>query len=474
MAGAPLMLTAAVIATATGGTLVTGDAHAVINGFSIDSRTLQPGDLFFAIAAVRDGHDFVAAAVQRGAVGVMIHRSVPDITIPDDEGASPRPVIIRVADTTTALQDLGRFVRRQAGARVVAITGSAGKTTTKEAIAEFLAAKYEVIRNRGNLNNHLGLPLSLLELRHGADVAVMELGMNHAGEIRLLVGLAEPEFRVWTNVGDAHLGYFESRDAIADAKGEILENARPDDVLFCNADDPLVMERAQAFAGQRITFGWSSGADVRGESIEDLGLDGTRCSVVTPGGSITLETRLLGRGNVSNILAAAAVAVHLDIDLTTIAARARQMRPTAHRGVVLRLPRGVTLVDDSYNSSPSALMRALDVIAREKRASRKAAVLGEMLELGEHALRLHRECGRAAAAAGLDRLVAVGDDAAKALADAAVENGLPAESVTWTASSGAAADVIVPWLEDGDLVLVKGSRGIGTDAVVDRIMAEFS
>jgi UDP-N-acetylmuramoyl-tripeptide--D-alanyl-D-alanine ligase len=383
-------------------------------------------------------------------------------------------VIIHVADTTIALQHLGQYVRRQSGARVVAITGSAGKTTTKDIIAEFLSGPFRVSKNKGNLNNHLGLPLSLLELRHGADLAVMELGMNHAGEISLLVSIAEPDVRVWTNVGDAHLGHFDSREAIADAKAEILEDADPDDVLICNADDPLIMARVDSFAGRRITFGLAADSDVRGESVTDLGLDGMRLSIRTPQGTITTQTPLLGRGNVSNLLAAVAVAAHFGVSPDEIAARARRLQPAAHRGVVLRLPKGVTVVDDSYNSSPTALRRALEVIALETRAARKAAVLGEMLELGEHTLELHRACGEAAAAAGLDRLIVIGGDAAQALAEAAVQAGMPADAVTWTASSGAGADVILPWLTSGDLVLIKGSRGIGTDAVVKHITEEFS
>jgi UDP-N-acetylmuramoyl-tripeptide--D-alanyl-D-alanine ligase len=464
MSGAPVVLTAAMIATATGGHVRSGDPETVINGFSIDSRTLLAGDLFFAIVAARDGHEFVGAAVANGAGAVLVERDV----------APGTAVVIQVADTTRALQDLGRFVRRESKAKVVAITGSAGKTTTKETIAEFLSTRDRVAKNKGNLNNHLGLPLSLLELRHGADVAVMELGMNHAGEIRLLVNIAEPEVRVWTNVGDAHLGHFASRDAIAEAKGEILENARPGDVLVCNADDPLVMERASRFLGDRITFGTTPSADVRADDIEDLGLDGTRLSVRTPHGSVRMHTPLLGRGNVSNLLAAAAVATHLGVPVESIAARAAGLRPAAHRGAVVRLAKGVTVVDDSYNSSPAALIKALEVIGREHRATRKAAVLGEMLELGSHSLQLHRECGRAAASARLDRLITVGSDAAKALAEAAVDSGLPPTVVTWADSSASASDEIVSWLNAGDLVLVKGSRGIKTDTVVERIRQEFS
>ncbi len=464
------MLTAAVIATATGGTVTAGDPRTALNGFSIDSRTVQAGDLFFAIVAARDGHEFVEAALEGGAAGAVVHSTQRRAF----RRPANDPVIIQVADTTAALQDLGRFVRRESGARVVAITGSAGKTTTKETIAEFLAGSYRVVRNKGNLNNHLGLPLSLLELRHGADLAVMELGMNHADEIRLLVSIAEPDVRVWTNVGDAHLGHFESRESIADAKAEILERVRTGDVLICNADDPLVMARVDSFGGARLTFGLAADADVRGAAVQDLGLDGTRLTVHTPGGEVEMHTPLLGRGNVSNLLAAVAVATHFGVPLKQIAERARQLRPAAHRGAVLRTPKGVTVVDDSYNSSPAALQRALEVLAGETRATRKAAVIGEMLELGEHSSELHRACGEAAAAAGLDRLIAVGAEAAQALAEAAVQAGMPRDAVTWSASSGAASDVILRWLASGDLVLVKGSRGIGTDTVVTRITEAFS
>jgi UDP-N-acetylmuramoyl-tripeptide--D-alanyl-D-alanine ligase len=437
----------------------------VIDGFSIDSRMLAPGDLFFAIVAARDGHDFVANAFGRGAAGAVVQRG---------KAAGITGLVIEVEDTTAALQALGQNVRRAARAIVIAITGSAGKTTTKETIAEFLSAKYDVVKNRGNLNNHLGLPLSLLELRHGADVAVMELGMNHAGEIRLLVGLAEPQVRVWTNVGDAHMGYFESQDAIADAKGEILELASSANLLVANADDPRVMARVSNFAGRVVTFGESAHADVRAERVEELGVDGMRVRVHTTKGTADLRVPLLGRGNLANVLAATAVATEMSVPLEQITERAANLRPAQHRGSVVRLARGITVVDDSYNSSPSALRKALDVIARDKRATRKAAVLGEMLELGDHATRLHQECGRAAAAAGLDRLIAVGGAPAKALADAAIAAGMKRDAVSWSDTSSAAADAIASWLGDGDLVLVKGSRGIKTDAVVDRIAAEFA
>jgi UDP-N-acetylmuramoyl-tripeptide--D-alanyl-D-alanine ligase len=381
---------------------------------------------------------------------------------------------VQVTDTTRALQDIARGVRRRSNAKVVAITGSAGKTTTKELTAEFLTAQYTVFRNKGNLNNHIGLPLSLLELRARPDVAVVELGMNHPGEIRTLVGIAEPEVRVWTNVGDAHLGFFASPDAIAEAKAEILELARPTDVLVANADDARVMAHARTFTGRTITFGISNAADVRATNVQQRGLDGIAATVTTPQGKAHMSTPLLGMGNLANVLAAAAVASEMGVPLDLVAERARSIRPASHRGELLRLPGGITLIDDSYNSSPSALKQSLATVAAATGSARKVAILGEMLELGDHAVRLHRECGRAAAQAGLDVLITVGGDAARALAEAARDAGLAEAGVAHVATSAEAADVALARVRPGDLVLVKGSRGIRTDLVVDRLKAEFA
>jgi UDP-N-acetylmuramoyl-tripeptide--D-alanyl-D-alanine ligase len=355
---------------------------------------------------------------------------------------------------------------------VIAITGSAGKTTTKELTAEFLAGTRTVFRNRGNLNNHIGLPLSLLELRTRPDVAVVELGMNRPGEIRTLVGIAEPEVRVWTNVGDAHLGFFASADAIADAKAEILEQARPQDLLVFNADDERIQSRAQWFGGRVLTFGVSDRAQVRASAVRHRGLEGMSAIVSSPAGTFEIDTPLLGSGNLLNVLAAAAVAIDMGVPPTEIAARAASLRPAARRGELLRLPGGVTLIDDSYNSSPAALKRSLETVAAATGSARKLAVLGEMLELGEHSVRLHEESGLAAAAAGLEVLITVGGEAAARMADAARAAGVPA--VVHAAHSDEATRVALQRVRPGDLVLVKGSRGIRTDVVVDRLKAEFA
>jgi UDP-N-acetylmuramoyl-tripeptide--D-alanyl-D-alanine ligase len=462
------------VAAATRGRLLRGDATQEIEGVSIDSRALAAGDLFVAIRGDRfDGHRFVEEAFARGASGAVIDaRSAAENSQASYGGEGSG--LIAVEDTTRALQDMAREVRRRSGTKVVAITGSAGKTTTKEVTAEFLATRHQVYRNKGNLNNHIGLPLSLLELRSRPEVAVVELGMNHPGEIRTLVNVAEPDVRVWTNVGDAHLGFFESADAIADAKAEILEQARPGDVLVANADDRRIMDRVGGFNGRIVTFGMTAPADVRATSIAVRGLDGTTAEVETPAGRLEIKTSLLGLGNLANVLAATAVALEFNVPLDAIATAAAALHPARRRGELVRLPGGLTLIDDSYNSSPAALRVALETIAAATGSARKIAVLGEMLELGAHATTLHRECGAAAAAAGLNLLITVGGEPARAMADAAVSAGMPRASVVHLASSADAADVAAIWTRPGDLVLVKGSRGIGVDLVVERLKVEFA
>ena len=465
-----ISLSAAEIAAATGGTLLSGDAARRVERWSIDTRTLQPGDLFVAVRGERfDGHEFVASALAAGAVGAVV-TATP--SLPEAGKGGPAPLLIKVADTTRALQDGAREIRRRSGAKVVAITGSAGKTTTKELTAEFLSGTRTVFRNRGNLNNHIGLPLSLLELRSRPDVAVVELGMNHAGEIRTLVGIAEPDVRVWTNVGDAHLGFFATADDVADAKAEILEQARPGDLLVSNADDERIESRAQWFGGRILTFGLSDRAHVRASAVRHRGLDGMTALVSSPGGTFEVDTSLLGTGNLLNVLAAAAVAIDMGVPVDDIARRAAAMKPAPHRGELLRLPGGVTLIDDSYNSSPAALKRSLETVAAAKGSARKIAVLGEMLELGDHSTRLHEDSGVAAAAAGLEVLIAVGGAAAERMAEAARVAGVPA--VVHAATSDEAIKVALQRVRPGDLVLVKGSRGIRTDLVVDRLKAEFA
>ena len=425
--------------------------------------------MFVAIRGDRfDGNAYVAEAVAKGAMSAI----VSDATLAESPALAATPLIV-VPDTIAALQALANRVRRDSRAGVVAVTGSAGKSTTKEITAEFLSARYTVFRNRGNLNNHIGLPLSLLELRKKPDIGVFELGMNHFGEISTLVKIAEPDVRVWTNVGPAHLEFFGTVDAIARAKAEILEGADHDSLLVANADDDLVMRHASEFRGRVRTFGVERPADVRALAVRDLGIEGTAAIVRTPIGEAEIRTPLPGTANLSNVLAATAVAIRFDAPLEDVVQRAAGLKPVTRRGEVIRAG-GVTIVDDSYNSNPAALSRALAMLSRETGYPRRVAVIGEMLELGVASPELHRQAGEQAARADLGELVAVGGSNARAVADGAVRAGMPASRVHYVENSRDAADLAATLVKSGDVVLVKGSRGIRTEVVVDRLKAELA
>jgi UDP-N-acetylmuramoyl-tripeptide--D-alanyl-D-alanine ligase len=464
------VLTAGIVSQATGGRLAAGSADRPFESVSTDSRTVGAGALFIALRGERfDGHAFVADVLARGASGAVVEESavaaLGDIGVADGSAA-----IVAVPDTLVALQALGQDVRRRSGARVIAITGSAGKTTTKEVTADLLASRYRVFRNKGNLNNHIGLPLSLIELRHGPDVAVVELGMNHAGEIRTLVGIAEPDMRVWINVGDAHIGHFGSREALADAKGEILEAATPSTVVVAAADDPLVMARVAKFPGRVVTFGEARDATVRATTIVDRGFDGTTAEVAAPAGTLHLSVPLAGRAQLSNVLAAVAVALELHVPVASIENRVSELHAVARRGASAALPNGARLIDDSYNASPAAVRAMLAALGETPVMGRRIAVLGEMLELGTAAHALHAACGLTAATSGLDELVIVGGPAADGLVDGALAGGFPVSHIHRFADSVSAREAVAALVGPRDLVLVKGSRGTRTDLIADYLL----
>ncbi|HET8645581.1 MAG TPA: UDP-N-acetylmuramoyl-tripeptide--D-alanyl-D-alanine ligase, partial [Vicinamibacteria bacterium] len=337
-------LTIGDVARATGGRAGAGtDPAATLAGVSIDSRTLEPGQLFVAIAGPRfDGHEFVGEAAARGAAAALVHR------------APSRPVsipLITAADTTAALGALAADVRARAGVPVVAVTGSAGKTTTKEMTAWLLAARGEVLKTEGNLNNQYGLPLSLLRLRGEHTAAVLELGMSAAGELRALSALARPDVAIITLVAPVHLEFFASVDAIADAKAEILEGLREGGVAILNGDDARVRQRGRRHPGRVIWFGKDRAFDVWAENWRGT-VNGMRFDMRLGGRTLDVALPLAGPHFMMNFLAAAAAAHHLGVDPDTIVERALTLKPAARRGEVLRLGRGVTLLDDSYNSNP--------------------------------------------------------------------------------------------------------------------------
>lgn len=465
--------TAGALAAAMDGSVRFGDPETAVAGISIDSRTLAPGDLFIALKGARfDGHAFVGDAVARGAVGAVVSQPVEWPPGGGRRVTRDEPVLITVRDTLEALQALGAAVRRAVPTAVVAITGSTGKTTTKEVTATFLSGRYRVVRNPGNLNNQIGLPLSLLALRSRPDIAVVELGMSGPGEIRRLVEIAQPSVRVWTNVAEVHRAFFPSLEAIADAKAELLEGAGEETVAVVNADDPRVMARATRSRARIVTFGFGPAAQVRADRVQELGLGGMAARLVTPAGAAEVRTPLLGRGHLSNLLAATAVALHFGVPLSELVAAAARLEPPPGRGRVVRLGDGIVLIDDSYNASPAALERMLEVVAQEARRRRVVAALGEMLELGERARSLHETCGRLVAQRGVAVLVTVGGEPAAALARAAAEAAGPAQmTIEHVATSSEAADRLQQLVRPGDVVLVKGSRAVRMDVVVEALRA---
>jgi UDP-N-acetylmuramoyl-tripeptide--D-alanyl-D-alanine ligase len=443
--------TLAELARAIGATLPA--AHdALIEGWSVDSRTIRPGELFFALKGPRfDGHDFVGEALARGAVGAVVERSLPGVQGP----------LLVVPDTQRALEAAGSWARDRFQGRVIAVTGSAGKTTTKDAIAELLGTAMEVARSEGNLNNHVGVPLSLLRLPEQARAAVLELAMNHAGEIRRLAALARPEIGVVTNVGHAHVGFFESLDQVALAKRELIESLPPHGVAVLNADDERVAAFAQVHPGLVLTFGFSERADVRAEDVS-FGAEGSRFRV----GNVWFECPLPGRHGVMNVLAALAVARLFGLPLERLRDAVRKLEAGGMRGRRL-MHRGVLILDDCYNSNPEALRAMLETLAATP-ARRRIAVLGEMLELGRWAEALHREAGRRVVECGVDVLVGI-RGAARFLVEEAVRAGMPPGAAFFFEDPVEAGRFLRGLLREGDAVLFKGSRGVQ----VERALQEY-
>jgi UDP-N-acetylmuramoyl-tripeptide--D-alanyl-D-alanine ligase len=459
-----LALTLEEVLAGTGGAFAPGSAPSgglVPTGVSIDSRTLRPGELFVAIHGPRfDGHDFLAAAAERGAVAAVVHR--------DAEAPVPLP-LVRVEDTTRALGDLARHFRRAVDVPVVAITGSVGKTTTKDMTAALLASRGPVLRTAGNLNNQWGLPLSLLGLREEHTAAVLELGMSAPGELRELSAIAEPDVAVITRIAPVHLEFFASVDAIAEAKAEILEGLRPGGTAVLNGDDPRLRRIGEAREGRVVWFGRHRRFDVSAERWRGTAF-GMRFALRVEGRTVEVALPLAGPHFVENFLAAAAVAHVLGIRPETMAEAATDMVPARHRGEVRRLGDGVVVIDDAYNSSPSALAAAV-VALRLAPARRRVAVVGDMLELGETGPALHRQAGRELAAT-VDVVVGVGPLSKDTVAGAR-EAGLPRESLAHFDDAPSAAEAVGEIVRPGDAVLVKASRGIHLETVVDALARHY-
>ena len=435
-------LTMRAIADMTHGEVVQGgdiETHSVV----IDSREVKPDSVFFAVKGERlDGHQFVAQALQtaRGAVVSQLPSNVAK-----DKG------IVRVADTTDALQELAKSIRERYDFLLIGITGSAGKTTTKEMIATLIASERRTFKSWGNFNNLIGCPLCIDNTPDDAEVVVSEMGMNHKGEIARLAGLTHPDIGVYTNIGPVHIEFFGTVEKIAEAKRELLENVNEGGTIVLNADNEHVMRISKGFSGRKVTYGIDHDADFRATNIRERGLRGTSFNVHDH----EFDLALPGRHNLENLLAAIATARAVGLSWDGIA--------RGVRGVVTNF-RGATIYDDTYNSNPYALSRALDLLHQADVTGRRVAVIGDMLELGERELQYHYESGRSIPES-VDVVIAVGRRSASLL-DGARHAGFTEERLFHFDDAESAGKFLQSFIREGDVVMLKASRGVGLDKAV--------
>ncbi len=450
-------LTLEMILAATQGRLLGDVAPEAFPGVSIDTRTLTPAQLFVALQGERDGHDFVPQAFARGAGAALVSRELAD--------DGPR---IIVADTLQALGAIAAAHRNVLDLKVIAITGSVGKTTVKDMLAAILEQGWRTLKSQGNYNTEIGVPLTLLELDASHQAAVVEMAMRGRGQIAYLAQLARPQVGVVTNVGLSHLELLGSKDAIAESKAELVEALSPDGTAVLNADDEYFEVLAARSAAPVVSFGTSESADVRVSAV-----------AVTPDGrlQVRLTGRLIeaeitcgamGRHHALNIAAAAAAAISAGAPAEWVATGLAAYETGEMRGRIVEAPGGYTVVDDSYNAAPDSMRAALDLLA-DLPGDRKWAVLGDMKELGDASIDEHHEIGRAAADSGLAGLVTVGE-LGHHMAEGAREAGLA--EVTEAADNAAAAGVIASRLAAGDVVLVKGSRAMQMEEIVAALLGQ--
>ena len=448
-------------ARGTIGVLLRGDPDTMVESYSIDTRTLKVGELFFALVGPNhDAHRFVPEAIRQGAKAVVISRGRAG----DFPGEA---AILRVADTTQALQDLAHWVRQRQPLRVLGITGSSGKTTTKEMSAAVMEEAMPTLKSTGNLNNSYGLPLCLLGVQPEHQAAVLEMGMSYPGELSRLAAIANPDVGVLLNVHPVHLEHFHSLSAIAEAKGELFRGMREQAVAVYNADDPEAARVALPFPGEKIGFGFGESARVRAIDLEPQGEEGTAFVISGLGQPLPVQIPFPGRHHVANALAAAAAAHAAGAGSDAIRRGLARTRPLPMRGALLRFPGDIRVLDETYNSNPKAMERTLETLSGMV-ALRKVVVSGDMLELGPIEDQAHRLLGEQVARSGVSLLVAVGP-LSKHAAESAQAAGM--EEVRHFEDSSSAAAFLARVLQPGDLLLIKGSRGMAMERVVDAIRA---
>src|SRR5229473_1057544 len=464
--------TIAQVADALGTRPGTGlNALARVAGVSIDSRAIRAGELFIAIHGPRhDGHDHVASALEGGAIAAVVAEAqLSQYAVP------VRDRCIVVDDTFVALKQFARAVRETWGGKIAGVTGSVGKTTTKEILAALLGARFRVLKSEGNFNNEYGLPLTLFKLDESHQAAVLEMGMSRRGELARLAEIARPDVGVVTRVSPAHLEFFSSVDEIALAKRELIEglNGRESTAVL-NADDARVAAFGAFAPGRVLTYGIEQPAFFTAENIEDRGALGSAFDYVSPEGRVRLELNVPGRHAIGNALAALAAASVWDIGAAEAQNVFRALRAPAMRGELLRFSNGAALINDSYNSSPAALQAMTELLAATPNFRRRILAAGEMRELGTASRELHREAGQFAAKSGkIDWIIGVAGDAAE-IVEGAVAAGLPRARTKFFATPQEAAEFLAGFIGSGDLLLVKGSRGVKMEQIVEALIARHA
>jgi len=433
-----------------------------IKGISIDSRTVKEGELFVAIRGDRfDGHDFVPDAIKKGAWGAIVDRNGLEAKYADMSGLKN---VIPVEDTLFSLQEMSLMHRKKFLGPVIAVTGSNGKTTTKEMLASILLRQGPVLKTEGNLNNHIGVPLTLLKLEARHKAAIIEMGMSGLGEIETLTRLAMPSVGVITNIGPAHLQFLGSTDTVAQAKGELLQMMRSDGIAVLNADDQYFTALGNKYSGRILSFGIDAQADVRAEDIvQEREL--TDLTIRADGRSVLVRLRTVGRHNVYNALAAAAAALATGLPLESVKFGLEDFRPVAMRSEIKDM-NGRTVLADYYNANPASMKAALETLASLTGGKRTIAVLGDMLELGDAGPEEHREIGRIAARLRVDLLICVGP-LARHIAEGASSAGMARGRVLEAKTTEQGAALLRELSRPGDIVLVKGSRGMKMEKVLE-------
>ena len=470
------MLTLAVLLQALTGQEIEG-ASLVISEASIDSRQVTPDSLFVALPGEHvDGHDYVGEAFSRGACLALVKKDLSaafpqlDLTSGNRQPAHPlpqAPFCIRVEDPLTALQKIAAFWRAQLSLRVIGITGSVGKSTTKELVADVLSERFQTLRNPGNLNNEIGLPLTLLRLTQGHQRAVLEMGFYVPGEINLLCQIARPQIGVVTNIGTVHAERAGSMEVIARGKAELIQSLPADGVAILNQDDPLVRAMAESTRATVLFYGLTPASDLWADEIESLGLDGIRFCLHWGKEKIHLRVPLIGRHSVHTALRAAAVGLVEGLTWQEIGDGLTRGRSQL-RLVAVHTRNGALLLDDTYNASPESTLASLNLLADLN--GRRVAVLGDMYELGQYEDQGHFLVG-ARAAEVCSELIAVGI-LGKKIAAAALQSGMPAYAITWVESVPEAIEILQSKLRPGDIALVKGSHGLRMDRIINALEVE--